>query len=298
MNSTLACLIPSACLAASVFAASAAVKVQMPATCTNPDGLAVDPQDRLVIAAPNNARTQPGAIFRLDAPGGTPYLWFTVPPHPETGVASPMGICFGPDGELYICDNQKDSKGRLENANGVKYLNGRLYMTQAFLRKLPRTDGHLPSGLYMFAATDRNVKVTNTAADPQLVFTDHTAGKVRVGMNGVAVDAKGTIYVDNYGDGRIWKLTTGADGRIAASELFAWQGMTTPDGLCVDAEGNVYTADMHGGAAVKVDAKGAVTIVAKDCFTKPSEPCVWRNRLYVSDYGSTTLTEVPLDGGY
>ena len=104
------------------------------------------------------------------------------------------------------------------------------------------------------------MKVTNTAADPQLVFTDHTAGKIRVGLNGVAV-AKGNLFVDNYGDGRIWKLTPGADGRIAASELFAWQGMTTPDGLCSDAAGNVYTADMHGGAAVKIDAKGTVSTV-------------------------------------
>ena len=167
-------------------------------------------------------------------------------------------------------------------------------MTQAFLRNLPREDGHLPSGLYMFSATDRNVKVTNTAADPQLVFADHTGGKIRVGLNGVAVDGKGNIFVDNYGDGRIWKLKPGADGRIASSELFAWSDMRTPDGLCTDAEGNVYTADMHGGAAVKVDPKGKVTTVAKDCFTKPSEPCVWRGRLYVADYGSTTLTEVPL----
>jgi hypothetical protein len=52
---------------------------------------------------------------------------------------------------------------------------------------------------------------------------------------------------------------------------------------------------MHACAAVKVDAKGTVTTVAKDCFTKPSEPCVWRGKLYVSDYASTTLTEVPLE---
>ena len=35
--------------------------------------------------------------------------------------------------------------------------------------------------------------------------------------------------------------------------------------------------------------------VAQGCFTKPSEPCVWRGRLFVSDYASTTLTEVPLN---
>ena len=302
-----ACALAAAC-------SLAAAKVQMPPACTNPDGLAVDPKGRLAIAAPNNDRRQPGAIFRLDEPGGAPRLWFKVPPHPETGVAAPMGICFGPEGEMYICDNQKDSKGRLlrvafaddrpvafetvacglENANGVKYLDGRLYMTSAFLRKLPREDGLLPSGLYMFSAADRNVRVTNTAADPQLVFTDHTAGKVRVGLNGVAVDARGTIYVDNYGDARVWKLTPGPDGRIAAAELFAWQGMKTPDGLCVDAEGNVYTADMQGDAAVRIDRNGVAHVLAKGCFTRPSEPCVWRGCLYVSDYGATTLTAIPL----
>ena len=52
MKNSIARMIPSVCLAAAAFAASAAVKVQMPPTCTNPDGLAVDPQDRLVIAAP------------------------------------------------------------------------------------------------------------------------------------------------------------------------------------------------------------------------------------------------------
>ena len=32
--------------------------------------------------------------------------WFDVPVHEETGIATPMGIAFGPDGDLYICDNQ------------------------------------------------------------------------------------------------------------------------------------------------------------------------------------------------
>jgi len=297
------------------FGALAAQKVQMPETCTNPDGLAVDPAGRLVIAAPNNARTQPGAVFVLDEPGGTPRKWFDVPAHPETGVAAPMGICFGPEGELYICDNQKDSKGRLlrmsfkdgrpdkcetvacglENANGVKYLNGRLYMTQAFLRGIKREDGHLSSGVYMFNASDRDVRVTNTAADSQLVFLDHTANpKMRVGLNGVAVDAQGFIYTGNYGDGRIWKLKPGADGRIASSELFAWSGIVSPDGLCVDPSGNLYTADMHGDSAVKIDRSGNVSIVAKGCFKRPSEPCWWKGSLYVSDYAGTTVTQISL----
>jgi len=301
-----------ALFAATAFASG---KIQMPPTCTNPDGLAVDPSGRLVIAAPNNSHKQPGAIFLLDSPNSAPRKWFDVPPAPGASFASPMGICFGPDGEMYICDNQPASNGRLlrvsfkdglpssfetiacglENANGVKCLNGRLYMTQAFLRKIKREDGHLASGLYMFNTTDRNVRVTNTVSDPQLVFLDHTANpKLRVGLNGVAVDSRGFIYTGNYGDGRVWKLKPGTDGRIAASELLSWSGIVSPDGLCVDPADNVYTADMHGDAAVKIDRKGTVSIVAKGGFKRPSEPCWWNGSLYVSDYAGTTITRIPL----
>ena len=294
---------------------AAAAAIQMPPACTNPDGLAVDPAGRLAIAAPNNSHKQPGAIFLLDAPGKSPRKWFDVPLAPGAKFASPMGICFGPAGEMYICDNQPASNGRLlrvtfkddapvsfetvacglENVNGVKFLNGRLYMTQAFLRKIKREDGHLASGLYMFNVSDRNVRVSNTTADPQLVFLDHTANpKLRVGLNGVAVDSRGAIYTGNYGDGRIWKLTPGPDGRIASSELLAWNGIVSPDGLCIDSDDNLYTADMHGDAAVKIDRNGVVSIVAKGGFKRPSEPCVWNGRLYVSNYAGTTVAEIPL----
>ncbi len=288
--------------------------IQMPPSCTTPDGMAVDPAGRLVIAAPNNDHSQPGAVFRLSEPGGTPEKWFEVPAYAESGYASPMGVCFGPEGELYVCDNQKAGNGRLlrltfkddkiatcetiacglENANGVKYLNGRLYMTQAFLRGIPAEGGALTSGLYMFSASDRNVRVSNTADDAQLVFRDVTAGRIKVGLNGVAVDSKGAIYVGNYGAGRVWKLTPGEDGRIAKSEVFVKPeaGVKTPDGLCVDDKDNLYIADMHGDQAVRVSPSGEVKVVRKGGFKRPSEPCAWRGRLYVSNYGGTTVEEI------
>jgi sugar lactone lactonase YvrE len=290
--------------------------LQMPPTCTTPDGMAVDPSGRLVIAAPNNNRKQPGALFRLSSPGAAPVKWCDVPAYAESGYSSPMGVCFGPEGELYVCDNQKGSKGRLlrltfkddkvatcetvacglENANGVKYLNGRLYLTQAFLRSIPAPGGALTSGLYMFSAKDRNVRVTNTAADPQLVFKDVTTGKVKVGLNGVAVTSKGVGYVSNYGDGRVWKLVPGEDGRITKTEEFVKPaaGVKTPDGLCVDDDDNLYIADMHGAQAVKVTPAGEVKIVKAGGCKAPSEPCVWRGNLYISNYGGTTVEEIPL----
>ena len=309
-----------ASLAALAAGTVSAGTVQMPATCTTPDGMAVAPDGKLVIAAPNNNRKQPGCLFRLDAPGGTPVKWFDVPALPESGYAQPMGVCFGPEGELYVCDCQKAGLGRvlcftfkdgkvatcetvaegLHNANGVKYLNGRLYVTQAFLKAFPdgssRGDGAATSGLYMFRATDRNVRVGNTPADPQCVFSDVTRGKIACGLNGVAVDSKGRIYTGNYGAGTLWRLTPGADGRIVSAEqvLHAGDGVKTPDGLCVDAQDNVYVADMFGSQTVKVSPEGQVTVLKKDGLNRPSEPCVWRGHVYTANYGGTTLDETSL----
>ncbi len=309
--------ITSLILAAAALGAAHAQTLQMPATCTTPDGMCVDAKGRLVIAAPNNDRSQPGAVFRLDAPGGAPVKWFDVPPCPETGYASPMGVCFGPDGALYVCDNQKDSHGRLlrltfkddrldtceaiavglDNANGVKCLNGKLYLTQAFLYGVKRGDGAATSGLYMFSVTDRNVRVGNSPADEQCVFSDVTRNpQVRGGLNGVAVDKNGRIYTGNYGDGRVWRLTPGPDGRIAASEeiLHAGGGSVTPDGMCVDAAGNLYIADMRGDALERVTPDGRFEVLRKGGFVRPSEPCVWNGAVYVANYGGTTLEIIAL----
>lgn len=288
------------------------VEVAMPASCTNPDGMCVDPQGRLVIACPNNDRKQPGAVFRIEKPGDAPVKLFDVPVCPESGYASPMGICFGPEGELYVCDNQKDSRGRLlrivfkdgkiescetvasglDNANGVKYLNGKLYLTQAFLYNVKRGDGAASSGLYMFDAKDRDVRVVNDPADDRCVFSDVTRNPaIRGGLNGVAIDHRGRIYTGNYGDGHVWRLTPGADGRIVKSEMVvpADGGIVTPDGMCSDEKGNIYVADMRGDAAVVISECGKVRTVKKGGFKSPSEPCLWKGSLYVANYRGTTL---------
>ena len=307
----------SLALAAAAFAAQGRT-IQMPPSCTTPDGMCIDSRGRLVIAAPNNDRKQPGAIFRLDSPDAEPVKWFDVPPCPESGYASPMGVCFGPDGELYVCDNQKDSRGRLlrvtfkddkvaaceavavglDNANGVKYLNGRLYLTQAFLYGTKRGDGAASSGLYMFSATDRNVRVGNTPADPQCVFSDVTRNpSIRGGLNGVAVDpARGFIYTGNYGDGRVWRLTPGADGRIEKCEALVHAGgmSVTPDGLCLDSAGFLYIADMRGDALERISPCGRFEVLRKGGFVRPSEPCAWKGFACVANYGGTTLELVPL----
>jgi len=312
------CAMVLAIVAGSAFAE----RIQMPSGCTTPDGMAIDPKGRLVIAAANvSDRSKPGAVFRMDAPDKAPVKWFEVPPHPESGYAQPMGIAFGPDGELYLCDCQEPGKGRLlrfefaaddsvakcetvadglANANGVKYYKGRLYLSQAKVPRAKRNKEGSASAIYCFSATDRNVKVTNTEADSQMVFCDSTMNpKMAVGLNGVAIDKNGYLYTGNYGDGRVWRLKIGEDGKIAEKKVFVEpseeNGIVSPDGMCVDEEGNLYIADMFGYSAQKVTPDGKVITLmknppdVKDGLERPSEPCFWKGCLYLSNWGGTTL---------
>jgi len=221
-----------------------------PSTCTTPDGMAIDSKGRLVIAAPNfNDTTKPAAIFRIDEPGGAPYLWVHVPPLEKTGLAAPMGICFGPEGELYVCDNQgwsgsekganegrllrldfKDDKlaacaviaSGMEHPNGVKFHNGMLYVTQSSLSKIKDPSGKLVSGVYRFKPTDRNIAVKNTREDTQLILTLVTQNPYcQYGLDGIVFDAKGDLLLGNFGDGTIHRATFDASGKVASCTVFA-----------------------------------------------------------------------------
>ena len=303
--------------------------VQMPTSCSTPDGMCIDPKGRLVIAGANCAdHSLPGAIYRLDSsdPASLPVKWFDVPACPGSDYTQPMGMTFGPKGELYVCDCQAPGKGRLlrftfnaddtvascetiaeglANANGVKYHKGRLYLTQAMMPAMAK-DGKGYSAIYAFSENDRNVKVSNTAADAQLLFGDVVKNPGRkVGLNGVAIDSKGNLYTGNYGDGHVWKLSLGEDGRVAKRETIALptaeNGLVSPDGMCVDANDNVYIADMFAAAVIRICPCGKTTVFYRaepgasgPTLVRPSEPCVWRGRLYVANFGGTTLYELPL----
>jgi sugar lactone lactonase YvrE len=71
-----------------------------------PDGMAVAPNGDLVLSCPNFADpSKPGCLLRFDGEKNV-RKWADVPVLEETGLAHPMGIAFGPDGDIYICDNQ------------------------------------------------------------------------------------------------------------------------------------------------------------------------------------------------
>ena len=89
--------------------------VELPDFVATPDGMATAPDGDLVLAAPNFAQTSLPACFVKISKDRKIRKWFDVPVLAETHRCCPMGIEFGPQGELYVADNQNWAAG-----NGAK----------------------------------------------------------------------------------------------------------------------------------------------------------------------------------
>jgi sugar lactone lactonase YvrE len=314
----------------------------LPEAVATSDGMAIAPDGDLVVACPNFADpTKPGCLLKIGR-DFKPRVWVKVPPLPETGVACPMGIEFGPDGDLYVCDNQGWSgspptqfKGRMlrlriqgdqvascavvaegmEHPNGVRVHGDSIYVTESLMTKVKDPMGRMVSGVYRFQLQDKNVKVSNTLADPNLITSLVTINtNCPYGADGIVFDHKGNLYIGNFGDGAIHKITFDGGGHVTGNTIFAKTDldysldpkspgflaraskarMRTTDGICVDDQDNLYVADFSNNAIAKVTPDGTISVLAQNGDTdglhgelnEPGEPVVWKGRLIVSNFNT------------
>jgi sugar lactone lactonase YvrE len=339
--------------------AVAKLLVTLPDYCPTPDGMAIDAQGNIVVACPNYAdkdkpvaERRPAVFIKID-PANKVTKWFDCPVMEETGIACPMGIAFGPDGDLYVCDNQNWPTGNgpdgslnqgrilrlrvaadgsvkttivaegISHPNGVRVHKGKLYVTVSMLPKVKDPDGLLVSAVYTFGLDDEGVKVANTRDDPNLLVEFKTLNRdCQYGMDGIVFDSKGDLFVGNFGDGALHRVTLNADGSVKDSAVFAKTDMKTPmydpadktkiqpdfkemmvrakmrttDGICIDADDNIYVADFSNNAVAKVDPKGNITVITQNGDTdgsdgqldQPGEPVVRGGELVVTCFDMVT----------
>lgn len=300
--------------------------MELPDECPTPDGMAVAPDGDLILACPNFADlTKPACLMRITKEGKIS-KWLDVPVLPETGRAAPMGLAFAENGDLFICDNQgwsgaekAQNKGRLlclkfvnralyetvvvasgmEHPNGVRIRDGKVYVTQSALSKIKDDSGLLVSGVYCFDINDRNIRVTNTRADKNLIATviTHNPG-VQYGLDGIVFDKAGNLYVGNFGDGTIHKMVIDDAGKVVDNEIWAQDPtqLRTTDGMCLDDDGNIWIADFSENAVARVSPEGTIRRIAQSPdgdgsdggLDQPGEPIVWNGRVIVSCFDIVT----------
>lgn len=301
-----------------------ALLYKLPAKYQSPDGMTIG-ADGSIYLSMNNAGAgfkfaNPAKIMRI-APDDKLYEFANLVPGAESKVASPLGLSFAQDGNLYVSDAQcfavktpnssriqrvvvKDGKavrtevvaGGLNMANGLVCRGEWLYVCDSFI---DTTVSPIISGVYRIKldelVAEKPLRLTGVG-DPHLLLTLRTANpEHKNGANGLGMDSQGNLYVCNFGDREVWKATFKADGALDTFTMLAKDGgMESSDGLSVDAEDNLWVADFLGNAIFKIDSKsGQVTMIAKNGHENvdvaagelhaPSE-CIRRgNRVYVSN---------------
>ena len=300
--------------------------VSLPDYCPTPDGMAIAPNGDLILACPNFADiTQPACLMRITKDGAVS-KWLDVPVLEETGWASPMGLAFNEEGDLFISDNQgwsgaekAKNKARvlrlkfendqlketitvasgMEHPNGIRIRNGKLYVTQSSLSQIKDPSGLLVSGVYCFDMNDRDIAVTNTSADQNLLTTVITKNpEVQYGLDGIVFNEAGDLFVGNFGDGAIHRIKMDAEGKVVSNDVWAQDTtqLRTTDGMCIDDKGNIWVADFSANAVARVDKDGKIQRIAQspDCdgsdggLDQPGEPIVWNGQVIVSCFDLVT----------
>ena len=298
----------------------------LPDYVNTPDGMAIYRDGDLILACPNYADpSSPGCILKIDKDRNIK-KWVDVPLHPVTGRAHPMGIGFGPDWDLYVVDNQGwsgDPKllfhGRIlrlriendklvkttvvahsmEHPNGLRVRDGYVYVTQSMLSRVQDPSGKLVSCVYKFALDDENIAITNTLEDKNILTTFVTQNPTcQYGADGIEFDAAGNLYVGNFGDGAVHRITFHADGSVKENAVWARDPaeLKSTDGIVRDEQGNFYVADFSANAIAKITPEGKVTRIAQSPDTdglhgeldQPGEPCVWQGKIIASCFDLVT----------
>lgn len=294
--------------------------------CT-PDGMEIDQYGNLVLSCPNFADDAlSGCVVKIDKAGNVK-KWFDVPVLEETGVARNMGIAFDREYNVYLCDNQGWSerpellyKGRvlrlkvddegnilesrvvawgMEHPNGIRIRGNYMYVTQSYLHPIHHESGKLVSGVYRFALDEENVKVNNDLSDKNLFATFVTENPdCQYGADGIVFDREGNLYVGNFGDASINRITFREDGSLLENKTIAkdFSQLESTDGMIFDENGSLYIADFNANAIGMMTPDGTIRRIAQSPdsdglhgeLNQPGEPIVWDGRIIASCFDLVT----------
>ena len=107
---------------------------------------------------------------------------------------------------------------------------------------------------------------------------------------GIAVDAVGNIFVPDFGNNAIKKISTNGTITVLGS------GFSSPTSVAVDAAGNIFVADYGNSAIKKIATDGTITVLGSG-FGSPTGVAVdIAGNIFVSDFGNNDIKKIATNG--
>ncbi len=264
----------------------------------NPNGVAVDTFGNVYIADLGNNRirktTPAGDTTTLAGNGLNGYVDGTGGPTGTTQFSSPFGVAVDGAGNVYVTEIGNDRIRKITPTGATTTLagNGTAGYVDGTGGPTGTTQLDNPTGVAVDTVgnvyvadlgNNRIRKITPTGATTTLAgnglngYVDGTGGPTGTTQFnnplGVAVDGAGNVYVADYANQRIRKITpagatTTLAGNGTAGYLDGTGGPTgttqfnNPHGVAVDTTGNVYVADYANNRIRKITPAGATTTLA------------------------------------
>lgn len=181
---------------------------------------------------------------------------------------------------------------------------GNLYIADSFNNAIRKISGGL---------------VTTLAGSGTAGYTDATGTAAQFySPQGLTVDTQGNVYVSDFGNNAIRKITpdgvvttlAGGNGAGYADGSGSAVKFHNPTGLAVDAQGNVYVADKGNNVIRKITPAGITTtftgittpgyVNATSTLSRFNNPTGvvldGAGNLYVADLGNSAIRKVAADG--
>ncbi len=290
-------------------------------TCTTPDGMALDKKGNLYLSVlnPTSFEKNGAKILTFDK-DDKPVTWFDqLPLHPITKRVHPMGMEFGPDGNLYLMDNQyfagKENFSRLirvvvENGNpeyaevlaegfnfgeAVRWSKNRVYITDAL------GENKRESSIYSFSLEELNtgmITLDKQTKEKYLLSTFTLKPEMKrnsIGIDGIAFDNKGNLYAGNFGDGVITKFEFTKEGKVKSKKVvFDSDKLKCCDGFFYDKKRNsIFIANYDNNSVHQLDLNtNTITTIwendnndgADGQLDNPCETIIYKGKLLVVNY--------------
>lgn len=290
-------------------------------TCTTPDGMALDKKGNLYLSVTNPTSFEKfGSKILVFDKNDKPITWFDqLPLHPLTQRVHPMGMEFGPDGNLYVVDNQcfagKTNISRLIRvivkegkpinaevlvegfnfSDGLRWSKNRIYITDASL------NWDTESAIYSFSLDELNKSkiILNAENKQQYVLSTFTlkpgTAKHSLGIDGIAFDKEGNLYGGSFGDGVITKIEFSEDGKVKSKKVvFSSDQLKCSDGFFYDEKRNsIFIANYDYNSVHQLNLNtNTLSLIWKNenadgadgQLDNPCETIIYKGKLLVVNY--------------